>query len=143
MKSILESVIGYAVVKNLEELDQFSNELIRSFIYSFWLLQFSCHDTKNTFNIEALCYELQLMAAEVFTEYTGRPTQLNIVSCALLREFKDTSIDSIERLASITTVGVDIEAMKVTIEELSSVFKHVLGNDYMKIAAMAKTTPYV
>lgn len=143
MKSILESVIGYAVIKNLKELDQFSKELIRSFIYSFWLLQFSCHDIKKTFNIEALSFELQLIAAEVFTEYTGRPSQLNIVSSALLREFGNTSIDSIERLTSITKVEVDIEEMKVLIEKLSSVFKHALGNNYQKIAAIADTTPYV
>ena len=128
MKSILESALMYTAVKKLHKLDERTVEILKSFIYVFWLLKFSDHKPSEKFNVHGASYELWQLIIETMSETRSWSDQHVLVCEELLALFAPVSQDAIERMAAITTVRIDLTEAFEQISAVHQERQHHFGN---------------
>jgi hypothetical protein len=128
VKSILQTALLYACVQKLRNLDAKTIEILKSFVYTFWLLKFSDHKVSEKFNVIGSAYEMWQNIIETFAETKTWTEQHILVAEALLKIFAEESNEAIRRMALITTVRVDAEVAAREINEVHQERMHHFGN---------------
>lgn len=129
---MLQSIILLMIVNKAEhnkDLDDKSKEILRSFIYVFWLLKLSKHDIK-TQEIELDCLELWSLVLTTITEYgLSKNGPSYIVARYIVEIFYNESILTIKRISAISKLDIDLNKAQEMIREVSRHFvSHRFGN---------------
>ena len=128
MKSILQSALLYACVTKMQKIDERTLEVIRSYIYTFWLLQFSAAPTDKELDARVVSYDLWILTLETLRESKGWSNQHSIIAENFLKESYLISIECVERFSKITTVPINLADAKTAISDVYQERNHVFGN---------------
>lgn len=128
MKSILQSALLYVCVTKSRDLDKKTDDILVSFVYIFWMLKFSDHNTSKHLNIADGMAELWCLIFNVFQETKSWSHQHCLVGERLLKIADNESIEAIRRMAMITTVKIDVKEASEQISSFSRHMKHSFGN---------------
>ncbi|GEM_PF-6001704 len=128
MKSILQSALLFACVTKMKNMDERTREIIKSYIYTFWLLKFSGARPGEKLDTHKVLYELWMLTIQTFRETGTWSSQHSLVAETFLKESLYTSLNSVERFSQITTVPMDLAETNKTIDAVFQERTHHFGN---------------
>lgn len=128
MKSILQSALMYAVVKKLRTLDERTVEILKSYIYVFWLLKISEQSADKKFDTLGHAYDFWKLTLETLQEDKAWTFQHVLISKKLLRLFSEESKDVIERMTAITTIEINLTEVGKAIDHVTGEQSHIFGS---------------